>query len=501
MRSKSISIAILIVCAILFSSSMPLSYAVSNGSKTLVVPSQYPTIQSAINAAKPGDMIIVLSGTYDEQLFINKSVTLLGAGAVSTFIKEPTKLVTDSFGNFWGVHIAHGAKVTITGFTFSQPAGKPLTPCILNAQTNFEAQPCATIDVDGGASLSLSLSVVDYSFSTNALWLGGCGDPFLISCSANSGKAWVTSVDFEIAYTVTKNASFTGITVSTSSDLQLSYSKIVDVPTFGPSYGVFLTSGATASILHNTFIGAYPINSFPDIRADISYNKIMPTGLSIFGPHPVALTGGIGIGAGSNVKITYNTVVSGPNVYFGGILLTANDNASNPTAAYVAHNTISGFLCTDLTGRPAGYCGTNAFTQDANNGILVVPCALGGCAPGPYPQTTKNDISIIDNYVNNSDNGIALAGAQNCCVVSGNVIKNSADYAIFAADGSYTFSNTTIVGGPYAVTAVGDFGHVFGAGGANTVITMVHTTIQDISISPTLLQTMSPYTAKVIFKK
>jgi nitrous oxidase accessory protein len=41
----------------------------------------YTTIQSAINAASPGDTILVQSGTYNEHVVVNKQLTLQGVGS------------------------------------------------------------------------------------------------------------------------------------------------------------------------------------------------------------------------------------------------------------------------------------------------------------------------------------------------------------------------------------------------------------------------------------
>ncbi len=123
--------------------------------------------------------------------------------------------------------------------------------------------------------------------------------------------------------------------------------------------------------------------------------------------------------------------------------------------------------------------------QDQNNGIVVF--GIFG------PQTTKNAISITDNYITRTDNGIGLADAQNCCVVSDNVILKSTDFALAAVNGNYTFSNNKIIGGLYAVTAF--------AGAINMTVTMNGNIIQGISIAPTYLQTIPPFTAKVVFKK
>lgn len=48
--------------------------------KTIEVPKDFPTIQAAINAAEPGDLILVSPGSYRENVSIKKSIELRGFG-------------------------------------------------------------------------------------------------------------------------------------------------------------------------------------------------------------------------------------------------------------------------------------------------------------------------------------------------------------------------------------------------------------------------------------
>ncbi len=71
---------------------VPFSGSVKAYPDTLSVPSDdYPTIQDAVNAASPGDVILVASETYYENLVINTSLTLTGAGESTTFIHGDPK--------------------------------------------------------------------------------------------------------------------------------------------------------------------------------------------------------------------------------------------------------------------------------------------------------------------------------------------------------------------------------------------------------------------------
>src|ERR671919_299382 len=89
-RSATVAIVAVILGLMLLPTGLKLqtSYATS----LITVPRDYPTIQSAIDAASPGDTIKVLPGIYIEPLTISKSLTLVGTGTQSTIIKATTEL-------------------------------------------------------------------------------------------------------------------------------------------------------------------------------------------------------------------------------------------------------------------------------------------------------------------------------------------------------------------------------------------------------------------------
>ena len=85
-----------------------LTQASSRG-KIIVVPKDFASIQSAINAANDGDIVFVDSGTYYENIVLNKSISLLGAGYSETIVdaNRTSHVITVSSSN-----------AVVAGFTF-----------------------------------------------------------------------------------------------------------------------------------------------------------------------------------------------------------------------------------------------------------------------------------------------------------------------------------------------------------------------------------------------
>ncbi len=80
---------------------------VTDTGKTLYVPTQYPTIQAAIDSAVHGDTVYVFNGTYVENIVVNKRITLQGEGRSNTVID----------GNGSDVVDIKSPHVNISGFT------------------------------------------------------------------------------------------------------------------------------------------------------------------------------------------------------------------------------------------------------------------------------------------------------------------------------------------------------------------------------------------------
>jgi parallel beta-helix repeat protein len=151
MGSKRITMALLLVTLFLISMVTFQPATVKAQSRTLVVPDEYSTIQTAINAASSGDTIYVKNGLYHEALMISKSLNLIG---------ESTQNAIINGGNVGNVVQVSGNNVAISGFTI-EDAG--------TSEWAGYGYPDSCIDVHDGSYVTISNTTL--TNATVGVWL------------------------------------------------------------------------------------------------------------------------------------------------------------------------------------------------------------------------------------------------------------------------------------------------------------------------------------------
>jgi len=148
-KTVSTSFTILCLLSIVFLTGYQTSVKAS--SHLIHVPTDFPTIQEAINNATDGDTIFVHKGTYHEHVIVNKTISLIGEDRYSTIID----------GNETGSVISVTANnVNINGFTVqnSGSTGSDSGICITSNGNNISRN--AIINNKNGIYLNSSRSNV-----------------------------------------------------------------------------------------------------------------------------------------------------------------------------------------------------------------------------------------------------------------------------------------------------------------------------------------------------
>jgi parallel beta-helix repeat protein len=187
---------------------------------------QYPTIQAAINAANPGDIIQVASGTYYEHVVVNKSLTLIGEDKNTTIID----------GSGAGLVIrSNVSNVEIRGFTIQNGGSSP----------------------DGGISIGTSVSVcVNNTICDNIIRNNGIGIML------------IGSNECSITNNLIMNCSWAGIQTRGSNSSVLTGNTIEN-----NSIGVLIASASSGfnTFYHNNFINN--LNEAQDFSTTDKWNN------------------------------------------------------------------------------------------------------------------------------------------------------------------------------------------------------------------------------------
>jgi parallel beta-helix repeat protein len=126
--------------------------------RTREVPTEFPTIQGAIDHAKSGETILVQEGTYNEHIVINKTLKLAGEGASLTHILSSDSNVT--------VQIT-ADNVELSGFTLR--AEWSTASCGINVSSNGNRITCNTI-ANNSYGIVLANSSANALFHNNLIY-------------------------------------------------------------------------------------------------------------------------------------------------------------------------------------------------------------------------------------------------------------------------------------------------------------------------------------------
>src|SRR5271157_369458 len=276
-------------------------------------PIHYTSITAAITAAAPGSVIFVQSGTYTEQVVINESLTLIGAGSTSTVIQAPsTPLALDPDGNQDLVLIeGSGTVANISGFTITGPG----------------RSGCDSINygvyVRGGATANISHNVIT-NIRDNPL--GGCQNGVAIRVGSKAlgqtGKATITNntiSDYQKGGIVIDN---TGSYADIEDNV---VQGVGETPAIAQN-GIQISRGATAKIANNTvsdnfWTGTYGGSNNPltDPNADSSAGILLYLAGTTTISNNQIIDNQLGIAstASTSLNINNNTIQGGSPTTYG----------------------------------------------------------------------------------------------------------------------------------------------------------------------------------------
>jgi parallel beta-helix repeat protein len=468
--------------------------------KEINVPGDFSKIQEALNAAEPGDVILIAGGDYPENLLITKSVTLQGAG------RDFVRIIGD--GTVPTVVISKAQNVVISGVTITNgrtgiemaDSSLTLSDAVLKRNIRrglsaersvveikdsevLETQP----DAEGFQGSGIRIGDHSKATITNVTVAGNARVGITVIDSseativgtrvlgtkpnASGAYGWGIDVSVNSKATIRENTisgnTAVGIGITESSQAVIESNQITDQKPDGSGirgYGILIELGSKAEIRNNTLTRNTDAAIVAWERAEvlIDGNQIADTQPNTFGFRGW----GIGVGFLSKGTVINNTLTNNSGV---GIYITDN------TEALVENNTITGMKSAPgspyASGIEFNYKVKGVITNNTlDNNAVYYAIAIFDCPD--EVKVTNNKISngkpSVDGF---GSRGIQVSDSQ-LVTVSGNTITDMGNIGIrfFRSSGQIT-GNTVLRATFIGISALGDsFGAASGIIENNTVI-------------------------------
>jgi hypothetical protein len=407
----------------------------------------FASIQAGVNVASPGSTVNVADGTYDEQVVINKSLTLQGVSGNAT-VKPSAATLTQVFdGLFW-----YGTPNTknIAGIiTANVSDGSPVTVKNLKVDESLVTTKPAEFDYLAGIFYRETGGTVD---TTSVIGTGNWSTAdraygMYLSAATNT-------VSVEVKGSTITNFDKNGIeAMGNKLTVNIHHNTITGrgVITDEAQNGVSVGRDAVATVSYNTISDlAYYQPTSSVATGILFYHYVTPTGKSATAIGNTVTNCQVGIMFKNANGVAQDNTVSGGTVGLDGIFAQPN-YAGAYTASFV-HNTVSGITKnaaidaeTFATLTPGtGATLTVTITNNTLTGGYTTADGIyvGGGAGGVTATIANNIISGLPEHgINLGDSTVAGA------TITGNTITNNAGSgfyigaAVNAANVSVQFNN------------------------------------------------------------
>jgi nitrous oxidase accessory protein NosD len=309
----------------------------------------FTSIQAAINAANPGNLIRVCPGTYREQVFINKSLSIEGDNGA---IVLPINMVANTTGSSGAaiaaaILVKDAANVEIEGLIVDT-SNNGITECSPHLIGILYQNSSGSIEHNAVRNAKLSVS------------LNGCQSGDAIVVQSLGGETSKVSIDDNSVHDYQKN----GITGNESgTEVSITNNVVTGLgPTTGAAQnGIQIGFGGKGSVLHNTVTDNVwsPCVSLKDC----AFNA---TGILIFQSDAVRVernsvaTNQVGVFAGGqhatidSNNISNSLVLVGIDLAGDNNLASRNDITNSGQAAILIEGNDNKVQNNDITEAPVG---------------------------------------------------------------------------------------------------------------------------------------------------